>query len=238
MKYNPYSGTLDQVLGPGHGTATIEFATDSGDANPTGAGVITIAGGTGINTAGAGSTVTINLDIPVTVANGGTERTTLTDGAVLVGDGTNAVELVGPLTDGQLLIGDTVGVSPVAATLTAGANVTIVNGAGTITISANSGGDIAITSINDTDSPYTVLTTDEYLSCDVSGGVLTIQLEDAPSAGRMVYIKDLIGNAATNNISVTTVGGAVTIDGVTTYTMNTDFQGILVVFNGTSYEVN
>lgn len=135
-KINPFTGDFDRVLGPGNGTASIEFATDSGDANPTLAGVITIAGGTGINTSGAGSTVTINLDVPVTVANGGTERTTLTDGAVLVGDGSNPVELVGPLTDGQLLIGDTAGVSPVAATLTAGTGITITNAAGSITIDA------------------------------------------------------------------------------------------------------
>ena len=119
-KINPFTGDFDRVLGPGNGTASIEFDTDSGAANPTGAGVITIAGGTGINTSGSGSTVTINLDDPVIVDNGGTGRTTLTDGAILVGDGTNPVELVGPLTDGQLLIGDTAGVSPVAATLSAG----------------------------------------------------------------------------------------------------------------------
>lgn len=139
-KINPFTGDFDRVLGPGNGTASIEFDTDSGAANPTGAGVITIAGGTGINTSGAGSTVTINLDDPVIVDNGGTGRTALTDGAILVGDGTNPVELVGPLTDGQLLIGDTAGVSPAAATLTAGTGIAIVNGAGSITISATGTG--------------------------------------------------------------------------------------------------
>lgn len=237
FKYNPYSGELDWVLGPGSGTATIEFSTDSGTANPTGAGVITLAGGTGINTSGAANTVTINLDDPVIVDNGGTGRTSLTDGAVLVGDGTNAVEQIGPLTDGQLLIGDTAGVSPAAATLTAGANITITNGAGSIEIAANAGGDMTVTPLDDTDSPYTVLGTDEYLSCDVSGGTLTIELENAPSTGRVVKIKDAGGDAATNNISVTTAGGVVTIDGSTTYTMNTNYQAISVLFNGTSYEV-
>jgi hypothetical protein len=118
-KINPFTGELDRVLGPGNGTASIEFTTDAGTANPTVAGVITIAGGTGINTAGAGSTVTINLDVPVIVANGGTGS---------------------PLTDGQLLIGDTAGVSPAAATLTAGAGIGIVNAAGSITISSTAGG--------------------------------------------------------------------------------------------------
>lgn len=44
-----------------------------------------------------------------------------------------------PLTNGQLPIGST-GVAPVAATLTAGSGVSIVNGAGSITISAAGGG--------------------------------------------------------------------------------------------------
>lgn len=237
FKYNPYSGELDWVLGPGSGTASIEFSTDSGAANPTGAGVITVAGGTGINTSGAGSTVTINLDDPVIVDNGGTGRTSLTDGAILVGDGTNAVEQVGPLTDGQLLIGDTAGVSPTAATLTAGSGVSIVNGAGSITISATGGSSLTVTSLDDTDSPYTVLGTDEYLSCDVIGGTLTIELPNAPTTGRVIRVKDLGGDAATNNITVTTVGGVVTIDGATSYTMNTDYQAISLIFNGTSYEV-
>ena len=71
---------------------------------------------------------------PLPVSEGGTGRATLTDGAFLVGDGTNPVELIGPLTDGQLLIGDTGGVSPVAGSLTApAAGVTITGGAGSIT---------------------------------------------------------------------------------------------------------
>lgn len=72
--------------------------------------------------------------LPVPVSDGGTGRSSLTDGAVLVGDGTNPVGLVGPLTDGQLLIGDTAGVDPVAASLTApAAGITITGGAGSIT---------------------------------------------------------------------------------------------------------
>jgi hypothetical protein len=137
-RINPFSGELDLVLGPGEGTGATDFATDSGSASPTGSGVITLSGGTGINTSGASSTVTINLDDPVVVDNGGTGQTSLTDGAILIGDGSNPVELIGPLTDGQLLIGDTAGVSPVAANLTAGTGITITNGAGSIQIEASS----------------------------------------------------------------------------------------------------
>lgn len=47
--------------------------------------------------------------------------------------------VIGQLTNGQLRIGST-GAAPVAATLTAGVGVTILNGAGSITISATGGG--------------------------------------------------------------------------------------------------
>src|SRR5210317_93116 len=112
-----------------------QFDTDSGSAVPI-LNTLDILGGTGINTEGSGMTVTVNLDDPVIVDNGGTGQTTLTDGAILVGNGTSAIELVGPLTDGQILIGDTAGVSPSASTLTAGTGISIVNAAGSITISS------------------------------------------------------------------------------------------------------
>ena len=115
-KINPFTGELDRVSAPGSGTASIEFATDSGSANPTGAGVITVAGGTGLSTSGAGSTVTVTLDTPVTVANGGTGQSSYIDG--------------------QILIGNTIGNTLDKATLTAGAGVNITNAGGSITISA------------------------------------------------------------------------------------------------------
>lgn len=49
---------------------------------------------------------------------------------------TNQPELTA---NGQLLIGS-VGANPVAATITAGSNITVTNGAGTITIASSGGG--------------------------------------------------------------------------------------------------
>lgn len=86
-------------------------------------------------------------------------------------------------------------------------------------------------------SPYTALSTDFYISADVTGGVVTVKLPDAPSTGRAFAIKDKIGNASVNNITVTTVTGAVTIDGSTSYVINTNYHSVLVIFNGVSYEV-
>jgi len=71
-----------------------------------------ITGGVGITVAGA----TVDLDVPVTVAHGGTGQTSYTNGQVLIGN-----------TSGGLS----------KTTLTAGSNVTITNGDGTITIAAS-----------------------------------------------------------------------------------------------------
>ena len=73
---------------------------------------------------------------PLPVSDGGTGRSTLTDGAVLVGNGTSPITMIGPLTDGQLLIGSTVGIDPVPANLTSSnSSVTITNGSGSINLS-------------------------------------------------------------------------------------------------------
>lgn len=72
------------------------------------------------------------ISLPLSVADGGTGQTSLTDGAVLVGNGTNPITQIS-LTNGQLLIGST-GADPVAASLTQpAAGLTITGGAGSIT---------------------------------------------------------------------------------------------------------
>ena len=94
---------------------------------------------------------------------------------------------------------------------------------------------LAYTSV--TTTPYVVLSTDEYLGVTTSSLAITIELPNAPATGRTYTIKDSTGNASTNNITVTTVGGAVLIDGATTFVMNTNYESINVIFNGTNYEV-
>lgn len=86
-------------------------------------------------------------------------------------------------------------------------------------------------------SPYSALATDYYISCVSSGGAITIKLPNAPTTNRLFIIKDQSGNASVNNISITTVGGAVTIDGQTTYTIAGNYGAVQLLFNGTSYEV-
>ena len=86
-------------------------------------------------------------------------------------------------------------------------------------------------------TPYVVLSTDYYLSVDTSSLSITIQLPNAPATNRLFVVKDRTGSAATRNITVTTVGGAVNIDGAATYKIAQNFGSIQLLFNATSYEV-
>lgn len=86
-------------------------------------------------------------------------------------------------------------------------------------------------------SPYTVLSTDEYIAVNVTGGAISILLPNAPTTGRNVTIKDKVGLSATSNITVTTVGGAVNIDGATTYVINSAYASIDVIFDGSTYQI-
>jgi len=74
------------------------------------------------------------------VASGGTGASSLTDKAVLISQdsGTDTVGSVALTSSGQIIVGGSSG--PAAATITAGTNVTITNGDGTITIAASGGG--------------------------------------------------------------------------------------------------
>ena len=83
----------------------------------------------------------VNLASNVTgtlpVANGGTGTTSFADKAVIItqDSGTDTLAAAAMSTNGQLLIGGTSG--PAVATLTAGTNVTITNGDGTIQIASS-----------------------------------------------------------------------------------------------------
>lgn len=123
------------------------------------------------------------------------------------------------------------------AVITAGTGITVTPGANTITIASSGTATLTVTPVNNAASPYTVLTTDSFLAVNTSGGVVTIRLPDAPSTGRVFYVKDSNGTAAASNITVTTVGGAVNIDGATSFVMNTAYESINVIFDGTAYEV-
>lgn len=131
-----------------------------------------------------------------------------------------------------------------AGTAVPAANTLNLLGSGSITTSG-SGSTVTFTSnetlnytlVDDDASPYTVLPTDDYISCDVADATLTLLFPNAPTTYKTWIVKDLQGAASTYNISITTVGGSVTIDGQTTYLIGSNYGAVQLLFNGTSYEV-
>jgi len=140
-----------------------------------------------------------------------------------------------------MLEGDTGGpISPDASNtmyILGGVGVETVGDPLTNSITINFSGDLTLEYTNVNTSPYAATSTDEYLSVDSSGGAITVQLPNTASTGRTFIIKDRTGSAASNNITVTTPGGTVAIDGSTSFVMNTAYEAIEVIFNGTNYEV-
>lgn len=87
-------------------------------------------------------------------------------------------------------------------------------------------------------TPYVVdPAVDEYIAVDSSSIPITIQLPNSASVGQVFTIKDTAGNSFNNNITITTVGGVVDIDGATTFVINTNYEAIQVLWNGSAYEV-
>ena len=77
----------------------------------------------------------VNTAYPWVVNEGGTGAATFTDGGILLGSGTGAITALGVASNGQIPIGDNT-TDPVLATITGTANeITVTNGAGSITLS-------------------------------------------------------------------------------------------------------
>lgn len=150
------------------------------------------------------------------VDSGGTGVDTLTDGAVLVGNGTSAVESVS-MTNGQFLIGNSSdNPSAVDASTIAGAGLTATTGAGTATLNVDSGS-IDINDLGGT--PLTVAKGGTGVSTLTDGGVLVGSGTGAVTALTVGTNGQLLIGASSADPAFQTVSGVITIDesGVTDF---------------------
>jgi len=113
----------------------------------------------------------------VSATQGGTGVSNPTAGTVPIANGASAFNFQA-LTNGQLLIGHT-GTAPAATTLTAGTNISISNGAGTITISATGPGGFSWNEITGTSQTMTV--NNGYIANN--GGLVTLTLPSSSAVG-------------------------------------------------------
>lgn len=126
----------------------------------------------------------INAPLPISAANGGTGVASPTIHGILVAQGASAVSPL-VLTNGQVLIGST-GADPVAASLTAGANITITPGAGTISIAADAGASTTWSAIST--ATKTIVANEGYISNNGAGVTYTL-----PATATLGDIFEIVG---------------------------------------------
>lgn len=153
------------------GATASSFPTDSGTATPA-AGVLNVFGGANIATSAPGASNTVQVDVSGT-----------TDHTVQIGNASGSLTSLAAAADGELIIGATGG-DPQVTTLTAGANISIVNAAGSITISA-------------TDTAGTTQFDADVGSATPAAGVITM-------AGGNNIATSAAGSTVTYNVSGTT----------------------------------
>lgn len=237
------------------GTGDVQTLTsNTGGIVPPTAGNINIVGdGTTITGVGNPATSTITLSVTgpaidgevlISSASGAPIWNTLTAGTgISITEGSNSITIaatgVGDVTsletDDSNIVTPTTGVIRIhggTGIITSG-----TSGPNTVTISATGTSTFDYTSVNHAASPYTILSTDDYISVDCSGGVVTLNFPNAATLGRSYIVKDRTGNAATNNITITTPGGTVTFDGSTSFVMNTNYESVNILGNGSNYEI-
>lgn len=111
------------------------------------------------------------------------------------------------------------------------------NGAGVAPTWQDNAGGEQYTNVTNAMSPYTVTDTDYYLSVDSSAGAVTINLPNTPTNGRQFVIKDRLGQAQINNITVKSLGGVTTVDQQASYMFVDNFESLECLFHTANYEV-
>lgn len=149
----------------------------------------------------------IGSNNPVEVAFGGSGLATITDHSLTVGSGVAAVTELGVASNGQIPIGSNAA-DPVLGTITAGAGLSVTNGAGSIEV-ANQ-----LTINNQTGTSYTLQLTDvsKFITCtNVAAITLTVPPESSVNFPIGTQIQIYQGGAGllsiTNGVGVTIRSG-------------------------------
>ena len=123
------------------------------------------------------------------------------------------------------------------------------SGAGTIRYSNLSLDKVTITSTNQTPLvsipgtiqvktpgayPYTTVPQDGLIKVDTSAAQ-TIIPRASPETGEQYIIKDTVGSAAANNITITPSGK--NIDGAASYVINTNYGSVTICYNGSEWSI-
>lgn len=139
--------------------------------------------------------------------------------------------------DGEVWIGSSTG-NPAPATLSASNGITVTNGPNSIALSFNAANQVdPYKNVHFGMSPYSVLSSDYFISVDTSGGAVTILFPNTTTPFLSWVVKDRTGNAAANNITITTPGAIDTFNGAVTKVISTNFGFVQILYNGTNYEL-
>lgn len=138
-------------------------------------------------------------------------------------------------TDGQLLIGNTSGNTLSKATITAGSNITVTNGNGTIQIAASSSAVPAWTYVSQSSTLNPAVVGDYYL---LSGNSFTITLPTAASISGQGIMFQHNGTSESQIYTLATAGGQ-TIGGVTStnYVLHSNKEILYIISDGTNWQI-
>lgn len=101
-------------------------------------------------------------------------------------------------------------------------------------LNTRGGTSVKVTVVTNALSPYTVLSTDQFIACDGVAGAITLTLPASPITGTIITVCDSTGHAAANNITIDGNGNQISYAGVlaANLTMTTNFQLVSLTFNG------
>lgn len=215
------------LLFPSSGGGEI-FATNSGNAIPNASNEIEVLGGTNFNTAGAGNTVTINLDNNLSIA-GSLTIESLAAGVIQTDSNGEFFTSVGD--DGYVLIGG--GTEPQWAQITSG-TITISYGPNTVDFTAPGVGDANFMTDDGTAVPIAstvIFNGISNMNTSASGNTVNINLDTTVNhSGNLTVTNDVIANQVI-------VGGDVGFSAFSEGVVQSNSSGVLTSSSGNDGEI-